>query len=81
MGIIRKATSISTGGIHYRTANQKTAHYAKKSYKLEKAHAQGKPTANAAYVASLGPLGLYIAIGFVAVLALAILIAVIVSTV
>jgi hypothetical protein len=46
MGIIRKATSVSKGGmVHYRTANQKTARYAKKSHQLEKRATQGnKPS-------------------------------------
>jgi hypothetical protein len=47
MGIIHKATSISTlGSVHDRTPNQKTARYAKKSYQLEKEQARqasGRP--------------------------------------
>jgi hypothetical protein len=62
-----------------RTAKKKTARYTRKSYKLEKAQAQGNPTTNSAFSASLGPMGLYILIGFFAVVALAILIAVIAS--
>ena len=43
MGIIRRATSLSTGGmVHYRTANKQTSRYAKKSYQLEKRAAQRK---------------------------------------
>ncbi len=41
MGIIHKATSISTlGAVHHRTRSQKTARHAKKSYHLEKEQAR-----------------------------------------
>ena len=41
MGLARKEFSIATGGVvHYRSANQQTAHYAKKSYELQKQQAR-----------------------------------------
>jgi hypothetical protein len=61
--------------------HQKTARHTKRSYKLAKADPRDRSTNNAEFVTRLGPLGLYILIGFFAVLALAILIAVIASSV
>jgi len=46
MGIIHKATSMSTA-VHHRTPNQKTTRHAKKSYHLEKEQARqasGRPS-------------------------------------
>jgi hypothetical protein len=41
MGLARKAFSIATGGmVRYRSANQQTAHYAKKSYELQRKQAR-----------------------------------------
>jgi hypothetical protein len=41
MGLARKAFSIATGGVvRYRSANQQTAHYAKKSYELQRKRAR-----------------------------------------
>jgi DeoR/GlpR family transcriptional regulator of sugar metabolism len=59
MGLARKAFSIATGGVvHYRSANQQTAHYAKKSYELQKqqarhASAKRRVAEKAAAVASI----------------------------
>jgi hypothetical protein len=43
MGITRKDAGISTDGmVHHRSAHQKTARYAKRSYQLEKRATQRK---------------------------------------
>ncbi|MGO9658522.1 MAG: hypothetical protein ACLP7F_09225 [Acidimicrobiales bacterium] len=57
--------------------DQETARHNKGSYKPAKAADEDELRTNAEPVARLGPLGLYILVGFFAVLALAILIAVI----
>jgi cell division protein FtsL len=84
MGLFRKATSISTlGAVKYRTPNQRTARYAKKTYQLQKRQSQPSPaeTIQEMSQSRLGRGCLYSMVAVVALFVLIFIVAVVIAAV